>query len=306
MASRQHTLPRFYLQGFTDPDCPTYAWVIRRAEKPVWQKIGPANLAVEAGCYDFVDDAGAVRHDFDDILQEHEDILARIIRRKILRRRLLKMDERSHFACFVGLMLGRVPGQHSEVERLLRRVGQKRLDDLLRSFREDPAKFERSKAEYRQNAGKPGMHDLSVEDLERCQIVPSKGMTIGMSLSLGLRLAAFITQMGWTFLVSEPPDYFVTSDFPLNFVGPGASDRLVNLGSESVEASFPVSRTVALMATPREVGLRYRPASREQVAEINVRSVSRSTRFLVIAPRPEFPGWDIINEALRAEPTAML
>ena len=102
--------------------------------------------------------------------------------------------------------------------------------------------------------------------------------------------------MGWTFLRSQPPDYFITSDAPYFMVDPKIDPETwrtmgtSGLGSKRVEVTLPITRDVAFTAGWHGQGeQRLEPASRWLVSQINYRT-GLAARRLLIAPKQTFPG----------------
>jgi hypothetical protein len=309
---KQHFLPRFYLEGFTDPDTPPdhepFVWLIREGQRR-WGRRAPENIAAESGFYDITDEEGNVQHGFDEILQEQEDTAARIIRRKVIKQKLLTAEDRERFAIFASLMLGRVPGQLENIGGSLDEAARKMAALQYQAVRSNPASLARWKQRYRQETGRTDMDGLTIEDLDpaKFEISASKAAILQMSFALGLETARFVMQMDWTFLVSQPPNYFVTSDHPFGVADPRLPDEPYvspGLGSRTVEVTFPITRIIALKASWERRGMRYKSASSEETRTINIRSVQRSKQLLVIAPKTAFPGWDEINTVLRVTPHA--
>ena len=297
---KHHYLPQFYLQGFTDPDSPPshrpYVWV-HRAEDRTWKRRAPINVAKETDYYVFTDETGNESQEIETTFSKIESVVAPLIRGKIQQRQPLSAEERLEFAGFVAFMSARVPGQIEHVGDFMAEIARRVAELYFQAWKADPRRFEAFRQQHREETGKelPDV-DPNKLDTEGIKIVTKRPAALAMTLSTVTLAAKIIADMGWTFWLSSPTDFFITSDYPFclhnpqipldSIYGPG-------LGQKNVEVTIPVARDMAFMAGWLSTGIEWRQASRKIVEQINYRSAMRASRFL-IASKPDFPGADAI------------
>ena len=300
---KHHYLPQFYLREFTDPDVPQghdpYVWVYSLAKR-VWRKRAPHNVAAESDYYAFTDDTGDKSHEVEKMLSQMESIIARVVREKILKQQPLDDEERATVATSVVLMWARVPAQHKHIGKFMSEVAQSILQVMHQVHMQDPETLEAFKRDYRQKTGKHDLDDLRPEHLDPTtyEIRTTRPAAIGISFSVVGDCARIIAEMGWTFLVSQPPDYFITSDYPFSMLDPTNKNQIYGhgLAFRNVEVSLPLTNHLAFFAGWQSTGTRWLPASQQIVRQVNLRSMLSASRFL-IAPKPDFPGADKLPSA---------
>lgn len=297
---KHHYLPRFYLEGFTDPGTPEghepYVWV-HRAEERRWERRAPVNVAAETDYYVFTDETGNENQEIEQAFSQVESIAASLIREKVQRQQSFTTEERLEFAGFVAFMLARVPGQIEHVGDFMAEVAKKVTATYFQAWKQDPRRLDAFKRRYREETGEE-LGDVRPEDLsiEGIKFATKRPAALAMTLSTVTMAAQMIAEMGWTFWLSSAPDFFITSDYPFclhnakipvdSIYGPG-------LGQRDVEVTFPITKEIAFMAGWLSTGTRWRQAPRNIVEQMNYRAAMRASRFL-IAPKPDFPGSDVI------------
>jgi hypothetical protein len=300
---KHHYLPQFYLREFTDPDVPhghdPYIWVYSLA-KCTWRRRGPHNVAAESDYYAFTDQTGNKSHEVEKMLSQVESMTAPVVREKVLNQQLLGEEDRATIATFVALMLMRVPAQHEHIGNFKAEVAQRILQVIYQVHMQNPETLEAFKRDYRKETGKHDLDDLRPEHLDptRYKIRTTRPAAIGISFSALTDCARVIAEMGWTFLVSQPPNYFITSDYPFSMLDPTNENQAYGhgLAFKNVEVSLPLTRNLALFAGWQSKGTRWLPASQRIVKQVNLRSMLSASRFLV-APKPDFPGADKLPSA---------
>lgn len=297
--AKLHYVPRFYLEEFTDPETPTeqtpYLHVLEKGN-PKWEKRAPINVASVTDYYTFTDKAGKDRQDIEQALQLIESTTAPILTRRIFRQRLPTREQRLAIAVFLSSMLNRIPSAVENVQEFLAAILEAVPAAAHQRFRDDPQGFERHKKTIGEDTG-VDLDQLTVQDLnpERYTIEANRATAAAMALSSLKEFAAMAAAMGWTFWVSRPPDYFITSDFPVGFINLLNPERPPGLASKDAELSLPLSRTMALAAgwaNPSSIGFSSSPPA--IVEEINMRTVMRANT--IFSPSPRFPGVDIVMD----------
>ena len=247
---KHHYLPQFYLREFTDPDVPqghdSYIWVYSLAKR-TWRRRAPHNVAAESDYYAFTDEAGNKSHEVEKMLSQVESMTAPVVREKVLNQQLLDEEDRATIATFVALMLLRVPAQHEHIGNLMAEVAQSILQVMHQVHMQDPETLEAFKKGYRQETGKHDLDDLRPEHLDptKYKIQTTRPAAIGISFSAVLDCAHIISEMGWTFVVSQPPNYFITSDHPFSMLDPTNKNHAYGhgLAFKNVEVSLPLTRS---------------------------------------------------------------
>lgn len=289
-----HYLPRFYLKGFCPPDIPSgekrYVWVYD-LRKCRWEKNYPDVIAAVPDFYVVKDKNGNVLTDKVEtrLFQRLESKAAEIIRGKVEGHRQLDEEERAWLSTFVVSLFVRVPAHREWVADTLSMVAKANMAELRKELLEDPEALEHFKEQS-------GIVELSNELLEGMdphdlELEWSTGWLLGFSLQRFVELAQLINEMGWTFLVTGPGAYFVTSDHP--FCMMNAKDKVQpGLLQKNVEITLPLTRTVCFYANWRSSGLDYRPLPRDGVAETNTRTWRARASEIVVGPQQDFPGHD--------------
>jgi hypothetical protein len=300
---KHHYLPQFYLREFTDPDVPyghdPYIWVYSLAKR-TWRRRGPHNVAAESDYYAFTDQTGKRSHEVEKMLSQVESMTAHVVREKVLNQQLLDEEDRATIATFVALTPARVPAQHEHIGNFMAEVAQDILRAMHQVHMQAPETLEAFKRDYRQETGKHDLDNLRPEHLDptRYKIRTTRPAAIGISFSAVLDCARIIAEMGWTFLVSAPPDHFITSDYPFSILDPTNRNQAYGhgLAFKHVEVSLPLTRNLAFLAVWQSKGTQWLPASERIVKQVNLRSMLSASRFLV-APKPDFPGADKLPSA---------
>jgi hypothetical protein len=216
-AVKGHFIPRFYLRGFTDPDLPDgrtpFVW-IHGIEDRRWRRRAPKNVAAKTDYY--------IHESVESGLSGLESIAATVIREKVLARVPLDEEARYAFAMFVATMMMRVPAMHEHVGNFLTELIGLIQATLHQAMVEDPTRLEALKEESRRETGKCDFEGARPEDLDpaNVRVTATHTAALGMSFSSLTDAARIIARMGWTFLWSEPPDYFITSDAPYFMADP--------------------------------------------------------------------------------------
>jgi len=288
-----HYIPQFYLRGFTDPDLPDghdpFVWIYGTDDRR-WRRRAPKNVAAETDYY--------IHDSVEAGLSGLESIAATVIREKVLAGVTLDDEARYGFAMFVATMMMRVPAMHEHVGDFLTELFGLMQATLHQAMVEDPSRLEALKEECRRETGKCDFQDARPEHLDpaNARITATHTAALGMSFSALTDAAEMLARMGWTFIRSQSPHYFITSDAPYFMADPKIPPAMWRtmgtggLGSPRIQVTLPVTRDVAFMAGWHGEGeRRVESASRRLVSEINYRSGLCARRFL-IAPKQAFPG----------------
>jgi hypothetical protein len=167
--------------------------------------------------------------------------------------------------------------------------------------KDDPNTWEAMKADYETATGERMPEDLRPEDLDPSRYRVKARREAGMMFSFfAVEMFAKILMMkGWRFLLSEPPTYFITSDYPVGIYEPGTEGTIYGpaMASPKTEVSFPVTSTVAFYAAGEMTGVAWSEAPERIVRQMNARTAMRAS-FLV-APKPAALGVNLTHESMR-------
>ncbi|MCX6376387.1 MAG: DUF4238 domain-containing protein [Armatimonadetes bacterium] len=291
---KQHLIPKFYLRGFADPGRPRGEVWIRRADRPTWEAKHPGAIAWKPDYYTLVGKDGDTSYLVEEMLYDVEDATAKLMRHKLLKREALSNEERNALSLFVAMMKVRVPANHRRISDFYSGIATKLLAMMHHEYTKRPSSLEAMKERERQRMGRCDWAELKPEDLDPShfsEIVPTHQSVIRRSFEHMFKFADVLLQMGWTFYVSESPDFFITSDNPVHIVDTSNAHTLYGGGllSKDVNVTLPLTKSMALVAGWRQQGDQFAQAPTAVVGEINVRSARCATGILV-APKPTFPG----------------
>jgi len=142
---------------------------------------------------------------------------------------------------------------------------------------------------------------MTIDDLDPShgKVQTKRTYSIALALSTATDIAPILANMGWTFLMSKPPDYFITSDYPFCMVDltqPQSSCYGIGFANREIEVSLPLSRHCALLARWGDDDCSWLDVDREVVEQINFRTTKYAQRFL-FAPKTDFPGSQKLTSA---------
>src|SRR5262249_54751568 len=131
----QHYIPRFYLEGFCDPDPPPrytpYLWVFGKSERR-WHRRAPRNVATRPDYYDFTDLWGNRQPFLEHVLQVVGSGVAPILGTKIASCEPLTAADREYLAGFLGLMMTRTPRKLAQLANVCGEITRHRFRKRLR------------------------------------------------------------------------------------------------------------------------------------------------------------------------------
>ena len=270
-----HLVPKFYLKRFVDP-ANSRLWRYS-FDRGSWKQTGPRRVASIPDYYVLTGADGLKDERIEREFLKHIEVPAgAILRNKVDAEVSLDPAERIALARFITLMSLRVQSFHRTVGDFASEVSMTAL--VMASSLTDPNE-----------------HEAFLEDLKTHRLEVGHEAPMQISLSLVDNLAPYIHEMGWTFMVSEPPHYFVTSDSPFCQVNPDIVPPISGghgLSAQNIEVSLPLSRTIAFFAGWHTHGARWIRVPPPTVEEINRRSCADATTIL--APSPKLEGFDQI------------
>jgi hypothetical protein len=189
-------------------------------------------------------------------------------------------------------MQGRVPGQYEHIAEFIAEVGRTMMAVQAAAMKEDPRRWEALKERFESETGEKLPEGFGPDDLDPRRYRISANPKVAVALSFtGVELVArIVADKGWRFMVSKPPYYFITSDYPFGIYDPRTDGTIYGpaLASPTTEVSFPLTRTIALLAGGEITGTQWADVSERLVRQINTRTAMRAS-FLV-SPKPDARG----------------
>lgn len=276
---KHHTVPRFYLKGFTDPADPERIYVFRQGEPPFCT--GVKGVAFINNYYTYEDNAGNTKSIERDLADLIEGPTVPVLT-KIRARQSITKQEKEILARYISVMLTRVPAHRKRAEAWLPEAVEKfrpQLPELLEELlaKSPPALQTREQ-----------LLDMGHDYLDKYKEEPPSYLAVGL---VSDKYAFVFAQMNWVFYTSTTQRGFVTSDNPVFFFeGFGLVGK--NGPSDMVEVTFPISTHICLWAswrgTPGIADLAYAPATEALVTEINSRTASAALRELYYPGNPRW------------------
>jgi hypothetical protein len=287
----QHYLPRFYLKGFSDADVPGLLYVYKKGYTHCVKR-GVKSVASQDYLHSFRDSTGKMRHEIETMFSQLEAHFSPVLR-KVLTEQALTNDEEYILACFLMTTWQRIPEQVDHFTNIVTGVGQDILNVSHYHYTQNLDALDRAKAQSKHHTGKDDIDGLKAEDfdLNEVRVEANRHATLMLMIENVISLSEIVPQMGWTFLKSGAPDFFITSDSPFCLINPVSKGEFYKTGldHQNVEISMPLSRNLAFLAGWKTNGRRWLPASEHLVAQINYRTACFASREL-IAPKRIFPG----------------
>lgn len=279
-----HYVPRFYLQGFVDPDEEARGrnvlWVYEGGKEPRLRS--PRACAFENYFYRCAE-AEEKGIEIERVLQELENHTAPVLRRLRSGNVELSPQERSEFAGFIALMMTRVPFFHDTVDKLAAQMNLL----MARALASTPGAMEAAITQFEQETGQSLNRTAEQlrEFIDRGEFTvqqTSRAWTIRVMCQMMLDFMPIIERMRWVFLESQSAEWFLTSDNPVVLYDPSAPHASGLASSPLAELTFPLGRTICLLCRwkGRSGRVLFSPS---QVRALNKRSVLRAYRF-VFAP----------------------
>lgn len=268
----QHILPQFYLRGFASP-----------AESEVWTyekgKDCPRLLPIKN-----VAQGRRLYGDIEGFLTKDIEGPAIDALRKIRNQEKVPDSLKQVLSKYVYVFAKRVPAAFKRFKDKapeIAREEMKKIDGRLREYEEEnPGKADRC-SQIRKDAQRI-INDLAQN--------PSREIWAN-SIQYGNKdIPGWLSGMMWTFYVCAPPDIFITSDNPV-FI-----HRAIGIGKQHSDLSFPVSKSVSLLASRQNRrDLQFQEATPQQIKELNRRTAFNAMRF---AYGPVDRGWiaDLLNK----------
>lgn len=276
MQKRQHTVPRCYLQHFTDAD--GFVWVLDTKDKIF--KIKPDNILVENHFYTITLKNGEKSLVIEDTLSHIEGAYSVIFEEKISKNFPLTEDERAKVAVFIAALYLRTAPYRESLRGAFTQL-KSGMEDWKKQFDKNPdAK--------RMAVNTPTSGEfISLEELNQYLDNFNEEHSVSMITQLP-EVAQIIFDMKWS-IWEDSNSGFVTSDNPLVLLrpaaiqkyGPNAIGSRPGLLFKDVELTLPLSKNRMLLAGWILEEDSYISVGEDQVRQINHRTITRSSKRVV-------------------------
>ena len=278
---RQHHVPRFYLEHFTDQNGDV--WTYDNLKNTIRNSI-PNETANETNLYSGLNDQGEYDDSIEKLLAGIE-FKAAAIYPKVLRNENITGQERADFAVFIATLYSRSPSLMNSYAEGLGYMAQ-HLTNVVMSKR---SHFESSMDEFDQMKGKSTTQqerdDLFAfaKDPSRYTIQVDKKRGIS-ALGVADLISPIISDMTW-FVFESAEQHLITSDNPVVQVNP-PTDRHPVYGdggfkNPNSNISLPLSNRYLLgMAWLKARPSRIRTVNKQQGRLFNCQRASFAERYL--------------------------
>ena len=279
MKKRHHTVPRCYLENFTDKE--GYVWVLDTKDKIF--SVKPKNILVEKHFYTITLKNGEKSLFIEDTLANIEGAYASIFANKISKDLFLTDEERAKVSIFIAALMLRT--------KPFRENTRKMFADLKETMGEWGKQFEKLKD--------------NPEAMRMAAATPSSGETITMSdvdgylenykeeHSVGVlthlpKVAQLIFNMKWSIWKSAN-DGFVTCDDPVVMLrpasikkyGPRALGSVPGLEYPDVELTLPLAKDRLLLAGWILNNDSYVDVENDMADKMNYRTITHSSERVI-------------------------
>jgi len=286
---RHHYIPKFYLEGFGDPNNKPFLWVYEKGGSN-FIKASAKDIAVEKHYFTFLDSQG--ERDSETLENALADIEGKVasIFKKIFKEESLSEEDRAIFASFLALMMTRVPNFRNNIATMLESV-MKRMSLMMASHKKG---FAGSIKRFEQDTGTE--IGMPVEELRQFMLDESKyeikanpQFSLAMALSNLDTLTRVFFNMTWTFVKATGDYKFLSGDNPLYYCDPTHDPRSfygVGLANKNAEVTLPLSREVALFSSWQGRSA-YAQGRNAHVKGINKRTILAASRFVFVSEKSD-------------------
>lgn len=289
---KHHYVPRFYLEGFTDPNNLGFLWVYEKGtEKPFRSK--PKSIAFEKHYYTQTTDQGEKDSETLENLFSLVESEAAPVFQKIKSLEMPDINEKLTLASFIALLFLRTPRWRKIIEKIVLSEAESRL----RKMTFDDKEFRASTKRAVEAVGDP--LDFNYEEYKK--FVQSEDWTISTDNETSLRalksatwLARVIFSMEWTFLKATERFKFITSDSPVYNYDPTFEYKhggMPGFTDKNIEVTLPISSNLFLLciwgSEKEETIEGVFPAKNEIVKSYNRRIVISAHRHIYASENSE-------------------
>jgi len=279
-----HFIPRFQLEyfEFADGTIQQYDCKQNKYSRPTKE-----HLAAENHLYTWTDERGNKNTIIEKIFGDLEGQISQVVRKVNDLDFKINNEERSLLSLFVAMQMYRTPQNRDRTKAMIEKMTKKMMkvpawEPKIFKNHIQKASKKNPELENMKPGGVEKMRKMFLEE-DYDLVVPNEYFLKFMIEGL-TDIATHIHEIGWVFLISTPKSQFITSDDPYVmyrqhrtnepfWIGPGIKIK-------GTEITFPLTPKVCLLMSPSYQGLRSRTIDQKIVREINLRTASRSRRFL--------------------------
>ncbi len=277
MQKYHHTVPRCYLQNFTDRE--GFVWVLDVKDKIF--KIKPENILVENHFYTVTLKSGEKSLFVEDTLANIESSYANIFTNKISKEEFLTDDERAKVSIFIAALLLRTK-PHREGIRSMFQDLKKSMEKWKKQFETNPKACESASA--MPSNGKT----INLKDVEQYLNNIGEQHSVGILKNLP-KISQLIFDMKWS-VWKNTDGGFVTCDDPLVLLRPAsirkyghkAFGSLPGLAYKDVELTLPLSKDRLLLAGWILERDSYLYINNEMADNMNHRTITHSLERIIV------------------------
>jgi|GEM_PF-1227151 len=279
MKKRHHTVPKCYLENFTDDE--GFVWILDTKDNIFCIK--PANILLENHFYSITLKNGEKSLIVEDMLADIEGAYISVFLNKIKKELPLIDEDRATIAVFIAALFLRTKPHREGLRGMFKNL-QNTITDWQKQFA--LMSDESKKAMEAIHSSEDG-ETISVEDVDEYVENLNDHHSINTIDQLP-HIAQIIFNMKWT-IWKDPNGNFVTSDDPVVILRPEAIKKYGAdaIGSrpgllfKDVELTVPLSKNMVLLATWEMDQSQYSIISQELVKAINHRTITHSSERVV-------------------------
>jgi uncharacterized protein DUF4238 len=279
---RHHTLPQFYLSGFTRGGM---LWVFDRAKKQ-FRRQTPKNTAVESGFYSFATKDGGKSDAVENLLSRIEGSVKPALKR-LADRQSISAEQRHTVALFAATLHLRTPGFRRMNDAMKEAMMKRVLQIALQDERVAEVQLRKAKTEVENPAEDVTARDI-VEFAQQgkysIQFAPEDSIRSMVTLAPGI--ASLLADLQWSVVHAPETKGFVTSDEPFVLLPPTHHKPGlygIGLGTPGTTKLLPLNERVCLMMGDIAPGstIRHGRASAEWVRTVNLNVTLNCERFVI-------------------------
>jgi hypothetical protein len=293
---RQHTVPRCYLQHFTDSE--GFVWVLDIDNKVF--KVKPENILKENHFYTVTLKTGEKSFVVENTLSNIENAYANIYENKIMKNLYLTQEEKAEVSVFISAMIHRTKPNREGMKNM--------FEDLKVTMEKWKKQSETLTAEEKRTShATPSGKGASISLKELTEGLENFDEQHSMTLLNQFASSAqYIFNMKWSIMTPENKvDRFVTSDDPVAMkrpasikkYGANAMGSRAGLAYQDVELTIPLSKDQFLLAGWILNQDSYMSIPSEMVNIFNQRTILSSSERVIASSKKE------VEEILKKYPS---
>ena len=281
---RHHTIPKCYLENFTDEN--GKVWVLDIKDKIF--DVKPENILVEKHFYTITIKSGEKSLIVEDTLANIEGAYISIFRDKIEKRLPLTIEEKAKVSVFIAAMFLRTKSTRENLKSMFQQ-----LRDTIIEWKEQSKNLSEEQKRVMAATPSSGGEKIELEDIDNYLNNSSEYHSMNIIEQLP-GIAQIIFDMKWSIWVDEN-DGFVTSDRPVVLLRPESIKKYGAraLGStpgllyKDVELTIPLSKNRLLLAGWLLNEDTYVNAMFDWVEKVNHRTITGSSERIITKSKKE-------------------